>query len=54
VNGLMSGRRCHPSSGATRLKPTSSTNTCGGASTCTCIARHKATRTAVFSGSATC
>ena len=33
-------------------RPTSSSNTCGGGSTSTCRARHKATRTAVLSGSA--
>jgi hypothetical protein len=54
VNGLMSGRLRHPSSGATSFKPTSSSNTCGGESTSTCSARHKATRTAVLSGAPVC
>src|SRR5205807_3585867 len=54
VNGLMSGRLRHPSSGAANFKPTSSSSTCGGESTSTCSARHKATRTAVLSGAATC
>src|SRR5258706_8522455 len=54
VNGLMSGRLRHASSGAASFKPTSSSSTCGGESTSTCSARHKATRTAVLSGAATC
>src|SRR6185437_1915910 len=54
VNGLMSGRLCHPSSGAASFNPISSSNTCGGESTSTCSARHKAVRTAVLSGAATC
>src|SRR5580704_18139606 len=53
VNGLMSGRLRHPSSGAASFKPTSSSSTCGGESTSACSARHKATRTAVLSGAAT-
>jgi hypothetical protein len=54
VNGLMSGRPRHPSSGAASFKPTSSSSTCGGESSSTCSARHKATRTAVSSGAASC
>lgn len=50
VNALMSGRFCQPSSGAISCRSTSSRRTCGGASTWTCSARHKATRTAVLSG----
>src|SRR6266545_4446257 len=48
--GSMSGRRRQPSSGATSCRPISSSSTCGGGSTWACIARHKATRTAVLSG----
>jgi len=48
--GSMSGRCRQPSSGATSLRPISSSSTCGGESTCTCNARHRATRTAVLSG----
>jgi hypothetical protein len=54
VNGLMSGRLRHSLFGATSIKPTLSSKTCGGESTSTCNARHKATRTAVSSGTATC
>ena len=46
----MSGRRRQPSSGAASCRPISSSSTCGGGSTSTCRARHKATRTAVLSG----
>ncbi len=48
--GSMSGRLRQPSSGAASLRPISSSSTCGGGSTWTCRARHKATRTAVLSG----
>ena len=48
--GSMSGRWRQPSSGATNLRPISSSSTCGGGSTSRCSARHKATRTAVLSG----
>src|SRR5580704_3094934 len=51
--GSISGRRRQSSSGATSLRPISSSITCGGGSTRTCIARHNATRTAVLSGAAT-
>src|SRR5205085_11035568 len=54
VKWLMSGRSRHPSSGAASFRPTSSTNTCGGGSATRCSARHKAVRTAVLSGAATC
>ena len=50
VNSLMSGRLRHPFSGSASLRPSSSSNTCGGGSTSRCRARHKATRTAVLSG----
>src|SRR5207245_2289697 len=50
--GSMSGRRRQPSSGAASRRPISSSSTCGGGSTCTCMARHKATRTAVLSAAA--
>ena len=36
--------------GAASRRPISSSSTCGGASTSTCIARHRAVRTAVLSG----
>ena len=45
--GSMSGRSRQPASGAASRSPTSSSSTCGGGSTSTCIARHSATRTAV-------
>lgn len=54
VNELMSGRLCQRSSGAANFSPTSSSSTCGGGSTATCSARHKATRSAVLSGAAIC
>src|SRR5262245_58025265 len=50
--GSISGRERQSSAGATRRSPTSSSSTCGGGSTRTCMARHSATRTAVLSGSA--
>src|SRR5690349_13921101 len=50
ASGSMSARPRQPSSGATSLRPISSSSTCGGGSTCTCIARHKATRSALLSG----
>src|SRR5579875_942021 len=52
--GSQSRRRRQPSSGAASLRPISSSSTCGGGSTWTCRARHKATRTAVLSGAAVC
>ncbi len=52
MNGLMSGRFRHPFIRAWRAcRPRSSSKTCGGGSASTCRARHKATRTAVLSGS---
>ena len=45
--GSMSGRSRQPGSGSASRSPISSSSTCGGASTRTCIARHRATRTAV-------
>jgi len=45
-------RRRQPSAGASSFKPILSSSTCGGGSTWTCVARDKATRTAVLSGSA--
>ncbi len=50
--GSMSGRARQPSSGAASRRPISSSITCGGGSSRTCIARHSATRTAVLSGAA--
>ena len=41
-------------SGAANFTPISSSDTCGGASTSTCKARHNATRTAVLSGATIC
>jgi len=45
--GFMSGRLRQPPSGATSRRSISSSSTCGGGSTETCMARHKATRTEV-------
>jgi hypothetical protein len=53
-SGSMSGRWRQPSSGATSLRPISSSSTCGDGSTCTCMARHRAIRTAVLSGARAC
>jgi hypothetical protein len=45
-SGFMSGRLRHPSSGSASRRPTSSSITCGGASTRTWSAHRNATRTA--------
>ena len=50
--GCMSGRRRQSGSGAASCRPIRSSSTCGGASTSTCRARHRAVRTAVLSGCA--